>query len=127
MQGNPFSTKSLSGHVAVIQFGRFYSDADTSFVELLHRALQPKGVIVWEVITGRTSGLQGEVQRLGYTMPMLVASSSTTAAALGFGNGLLMGVLVLDRSGKVVYHSNGMTGTSLQQDVVAALRDAGVW
>ncbi len=127
LQGNPFSTKSLSGHVAVIQIGRFYSGADTSFVELLHRALAPKDVIVWEVIKGRTSGLQGEVQRLGYTMPLLVASSSTTAAALGFGNGLLMGVLVLDRSGKVVYHSNGMTGTSLQQDVVAALRDAGVW
>ncbi|MDR3701382.1 MAG: redoxin domain-containing protein [Candidatus Sulfopaludibacter sp.] len=127
LQGNPYSTKSLSGHVAVIRFGSFYSDADTSFVELLHRALAPKGVIVWDVITGRTSGLQSEVQRLGYTMPMLAASPSTTAAALGFGNGVLTGVVVLDRSGKVVYHSNGMTGTTLQQDVVTALRDAGVW
>ena len=60
-------------------------------------------------------------------MPMLVASPSTTAGSLGFGSGVLMGVLVLDRSGKVVYHSNGMSGTSLQQDVVTALRDAGVW
>jgi outer membrane lipoprotein-sorting protein len=127
LQGNPFATKSLSGHVAVVRFASFYSDVDASFVELLHRALAPKGVIVWDVITGRTSGLQSEVRRLGYTMPMLVASPSTTAAALGFGNGVLMGTVVLDRSGKVVYHSDGMTGTSLQQDVVAALRDAGVW
>ncbi len=82
---------------------------------------------MWDVITGRTSGLQGEVQRLGYTVPMLVASSSTTAAALGFGNGVLIGLVVLDRSGKVVYHSNGTTGSSLQKDVVAALRDAGAW
>ncbi len=92
LQGNPFSTKSLSGHVAVIRFGDSTASADTSFMELLHRALAPKGVIVWNVITGRTSGLQGEVQRLGYTMPLLAASSSTTAAALGFGNGFLMGV-----------------------------------
>jgi hypothetical protein len=84
-------------------------------------------VIVWDVISGRTSGVEGEIQRLGYTMPMLVASPSTTAAALGFGNGVLIGVVVLDRSGKVVYHSNGTTGTSLRQDVVAASRAAGVW
>lgn len=63
-----------------------------------------------------TSGLQAEVQRLGCTMPLLVTSSSTTAATIGFGNGLLMGVVVLYRSGKVVCHSNGITGTSLQQD-----------
>jgi hypothetical protein len=92
-----------------------------------NRALQPKGVIVWNVITGRTSRVQAEVQRLGYSMPMLVASPATTAAALGFGNGVLLGVVVLDRSGRVAYHSNGMTGTSLQQDVVTALRDACVW
>lgn len=37
-----------------------------------------------------------------------------------------MGVVVLDRSGKVVYHYNGMTVTNLQVDVVKVLRDAGV-
>jgi outer membrane lipoprotein-sorting protein len=126
-QGTTYSTRSLAGRVAILRFAPVYNDTDASFVELLYRALAPKGVTVWNIVTGRTMGLQDEVQRLGYTMPMLLATPATTTQTLGFSSGILMGILALDKTGNVIYHSNGLTGTSVQADLVRALRDAAVW
>jgi hypothetical protein len=97
---------------------------------MVHRALHDKGVVVLYYVTGTPEEAKANAAKLGYTLPIVTGPTSVTPESLGFTNtnNYARGTIVADASGKVVYHSNGLSSSNaIELAVVKALQDAGVW
>lgn len=121
--GNIITNANLRGKVAILRFGDPYpEDWDPlPFIELLHRSFKGEDVVVLNFVTGGSKDQVEQLTRLGYKVPTALDPGGATAKKLGLSSGY--GTILVDRGGKVLYHSNDCGS----REIVRALRKAGVW
>lgn len=127
--GNSITPASLKGKLAILWFSPRADDTEGPFMEMLQRSFRDRGVAVVHVVGRPVGDLGAQMSRLGYSMPTAVAPRSMTAESMGFapmGLSSLDGVIVLDRSGKVIY-SGGPGPNEIQPRIAGALRANGIW
>jgi len=131
LAGKEIKPASLHGKLLILNIDREWSEAIAApFLEMVHRALHDKGVVVLYYVTGTPEEAKANAAKLGYTLPIVTGPTSVTPESLGFTNtnNYARGTIVADASGKVVYHSNGLSSSNaIELAVVKALQDAGVW
>jgi peroxiredoxin/outer membrane lipoprotein-sorting protein len=121
--GNIITNAGLRGKVVILRFGDTYpEDWDPlPFVELLYRAFKGEDAVILNVVTGRSKDQVEQLTKLGYQVPTALDPGGATAKKLGLSSGY--GTILVDRGGKVLYHSNDCSS----REIVKALRKAGVW
>ena len=126
LRGNPVSSAAWKDKFVVLHIGDIYNEV-LPFCELLYRAFNDRNVAVVNLVTGHPADATGQLARLGYTFPSMMALDTMTSVAMGFTTGSLEGIIIADKTGKVVYHSNGLIINASMPAVLKALREAGVW
>jgi hypothetical protein len=127
LQGNPVSPAAWKDKWLLLRFGDISVSYETSFCELLYRAFKGGKVAVLNIVVGRPADASGQLARLGYTLPSMLAPDTMTPAAMGFTNQILHGVILADSAGMVVYHTNDVSSSGTPDAIVKALMAGGVW
>jgi outer membrane lipoprotein-sorting protein len=127
LRGNPVSPAAWKDKWLLLRFGDTSVSYDMSFCELLYRAFKGGKVAVLNVVTGRPADAGGQLARLGYTLPSMLAPDTMTPASMGFTGNTLRGIVLADSAGKVVYHTNDVMSSGTPDAIVKALMAAGVW
>ena len=124
LDGREVRLSDLRGKVVLLDFWATwcgYCRQALPTIELLHRSLQTKGLVVYGVDDEAPEIARAYLQKYGYTMPSLVDSASAAARAF-FVNSWPTTVLI-DRDGKVTYYESGSEAEALRD----AIRAAGAW
>jgi thiol-disulfide isomerase/thioredoxin len=123
LDGREVNLRDLRGKVVLLDFWATwcgYCRQALPTIELLHRSLQAKGLVVYGVDDEAPEIASAYLQKFGYTLPSLVDSASTAARAF-FVNALPTTVLI-DRDGKVRFYEAGAEAEAIRD----AIRAAGV-
>jgi thiol-disulfide isomerase/thioredoxin/outer membrane lipoprotein-sorting protein len=124
LDGHEVHLSDLRGKVVLLDFWATwcgYCRQALPTIELLHRSLQAKGLMVFGVDDEAPEIARGYLQKYGYTMPSLVDSASAAARAF-FVNSYPTTVLI-DREGKVTFYESGAEAEAIRD----AIRAAGAW
>ncbi|HUB77726.1 MAG TPA: TlpA disulfide reductase family protein [Bryobacteraceae bacterium] len=124
LDGHAVKLSELRGKVVLLDFWATwcgYCRQALPTIELLHRSLEAKGLVVYGVDDEAPEIARAYLQKSGYTMPSLVDSASAAAHAF-FVNSWPTTVLI-DREGKVAYYEAGSEAEALRD----AIRAAGAW
>jgi len=124
LDGREVNLRDLRGKVVLLDFWATwcgYCRQELPTIELMHRSLQAKGLVVYGVDDETPEIARAYLQKFGYTMPSLVDSASAAARAF-FVNSWPTTVLI-DREGKVTFYESGAEAEALRD----AIRAAGAW
>ncbi len=90
-------------------------------IELYHRGLQDKGLVVYGVDDEAAEIPRAFLQKYGYTVPSLIDAQGE--ATRQFRVQAWPRTVVIDRDGKIVFYASGAEPGQLRD----ALRAAGAW
>lgn len=124
LDGREVRLSGLRGKVVLLDFWATwcaYCRQELPTIELIHRSLQAKGLMVYGVDGEAPEIARAYLQKYGYTMPSLVDAASAAARAF-FVNAWPTTVLI-DREGKVAFYESGAEAEALRD----AIRAAGAW
>ncbi len=124
LDGREVHLRDLRGKVVLLDFWATwcgYCRQALPTIELLHRSLQAKGLMVFGVDDEAPEIARGYLQKYGYTMPSLVDSAS--AAARAFLVNSYPTTVLIDREGKVTFYQSGAEAEAIRD----AIRAAGAW
>jgi thiol-disulfide isomerase/thioredoxin len=124
LEGREVRLSDLRGKVVLLDFWATwcgYCRQALPTIELLHRSLESKGLMVFGVDDEAPELARAYLKKYGYTMPSLVDAASAAARAF-FVNSYPTTVLI-DREGKVTFYESGAEAEALRD----AIRAAGAW
>jgi thiol-disulfide isomerase/thioredoxin len=124
LDGHEVHLRDLRGKVVLLDFWATwcgYCRQALPTIELLHRSLQAKGLMVFGVDDEAPEIARAYLQKYGYTMPSLVDSAS--AAARAFLVNSYPTTVLIDREGKVTFYQPGAEAEAIRD----AIRAAGAW
>ncbi len=124
LDGKEVHLRDLKGKVVLLDFWATwcgYCRQALPTIELLHRSLQTKGLMVYGVDDEAPELARAYLKKFEYTMASLVDTAN--AASRAFLVNSLPTTILIDRDGKVTYYESGAEAEALRD----AIRAAGAW
>lgn len=112
--GTLLTNATVKGTPVLLQFGHTWDDPGLLVLELMHRSLSSRGLLIYHVVPRDEGNPPG-------TVPVAYDPGGSVAREFGI---ITNGMVLLDRQGKIAYAD---AGSRSNVDLAKALQATGVW